>query len=219
MTGAAARALWLAGAAGVAGLFALVLGIVLLGADLETAQCGDGSQGGPAYAPSGEALADTPGNYLALYQQAAARYGLGGDGWSWLAGVGSIETNHGRLHAAGVTSGENFAGAGGPMQFLTGTWAAYGVDGNRDGTVSRYDPRDAIPTAARYLHASGAPVDWRRALFAYNHAGWHVADVTQRAGAYRGAAQATPSAPPASSERVAQAGRASLPTRPPSPIM
>src|SRR3954451_5612632 len=190
MTGAAARALWLAGAASVAGLFALVLGIVLLGADLEAAPCGDPAGGGPAYAPSGEALADIPGNYLVLYQRAAAAYGLGGEGWSWLAAVGSIETDHGRLQAPGVTSSENSAGAGGPMQFLAGTWAAYGVDGNHDGTVSRYDARDAIPAAARYLHASGAPADWRRALFAYNHAGWYVADVAQRAAGYRGAAHA-----------------------------
>src|SRR3954469_3876219 len=191
----------------------------MLGADIKAAQCGTGA-GGPPIAPSAEALADIPGNYLQLYQQAAAHYELGGDGWSWLAGIGSVETDHGRLNAPGVTSGENSAGAGGPMQFLSDTWASYGVDGNRDGRVSRYDPRDAIPAAARYLHASGAPGDWPRALFAYNHAGWYVADVAQRAGAYRGAAHANPNAAPAAAggQRVADTGTASLPTRPPGPI-
>ena len=37
------------------------------------------------------------------------------------------------------------------------TWDSYGVDGNRDGRRSPYDPADAIPAAARYLRASGAP--------------------------------------------------------------
>src|SRR3954469_19078424 len=167
----------------------------MLGADIKAAQCGTGA-GGPPIAPSAEALADIPGNYLQLYQQAAAHYELGGDGWSWLAGIGSVETDHGRLRAPGVSSGENSAGAGGPMQFLADTWASYGVDGNRDGRVSRYDPRDAIPAAARYLHASGAPGDWPRALFAYNHAGWYGADVAARAAAHRRAAPAHPTGPP-----------------------
>ena len=51
-----------------------------------------------------------------------------------------------------------------------------------------YDPGDAIPAAARYLKASGAPADYRRAIFAYNHADWYVADVLAQADAYRGAA-------------------------------
>jgi hypothetical protein len=41
-------------------------------------------------------------------------------------------------------------------------------------------------TAARYLAASGAPGDYRRAIFAYNHAGWYVADVQSWAARYRG---------------------------------
>jgi hypothetical protein len=217
VTASPARALWLAAAAGVAAMLAVVLGIVLLGAELEAGECGEAG-GGPAYAPSAEALAGIPGNYLVLYQRAAAAYGLGGEGWSWLAAVGSIETDHGRLRAPGVTSGENRAGAGGPMQFLSATWAAYGVDGNGDGVVSRYDARDAIPGAARYLQASGAPGDWPRALFAYNHAGWYGVDVARRAAAYRGAAKANSNAPPASGRRVADAGTPSLPTQPPGPI-
>ena len=88
------------------------------------------------------------------------------------------------------------------------TWARYGVDGNGDGLVSRYDARDAIPAAARYLHASGAPADWGRALFAYNHAGWYVADVARRAAGYRGAAHADPNALPTGGQRVADAEHA-----------
>ena len=213
------RTLWIGGGVVTAALFGVVLGIVMLGAEIKAAQCGTG---GPAIAPSAEALADIPGNYLQLYQQAAARYDLGGDGWSWLAGVGSVETDHGRLNAPGVTSGENSAGAGGPMQFLSGTWAGYGVDGNNDGVKNRYDPRDAIPGAAKYLKASGAPGDWRRALFAYNHASWYVDDVAERAARYRGAAQAAgPSlGDDVDARNVAQTSApASLPTRPPGPVI
>ncbi len=48
------------------------------------------------------------------------------------------------------------------------------------------DPQDAIYTAARYLHASGAPGDWQAAIFAYNHAGWYVHEVQAYALRYSG---------------------------------
>ena len=218
MNPAPARTLWIAGAAGTAALFGVVLGTVLIGAELKASQCA--GAGGPAHAPSAEALADIPGNYLQLYQAAAVKYELGGDGWSWLAAVGSIETDHGRLNAPGVTSGENSAGAGGPMQFLAGTWARYGVDGNDDGIANRHDPRDAIPAAARYLKASGAPGDWAQPLFAYNHAGWYVDDVTERAARYRGAAQAGAIPSATGNQAGARLGTPPrLPTRPPGPII
>lgn len=41
-------------------------------------------------------------------------------------------------------------GAQGIAQFMPGTWAAYGVDGNGDGRKDPFDPADAIPAAARY---------------------------------------------------------------------
>jgi Transglycosylase SLT domain len=54
------------------------------------------------------------------------------------------------------------AGAQGPMQFIPSTWAAYGLGGDV------HDPHDAILGAANYLHASGAPADYRVALYHYN---------------------------------------------------
>ena len=63
------------------------------------------------------------------------------------------------------------AGAVGPMQFLPATWRAYGLGGNI------HDPHDAVLGAANYLHASGAPADERRALYAYNHSKLYVAAV------------------------------------------
>jgi cell wall-associated NlpC family hydrolase len=41
-------------------------------------------------------------------------------------------------------------GASGIAQFMPGTWATHGVDGNGDGTKNVLDPADAIPAAAKY---------------------------------------------------------------------
>src|SRR4051794_3385873 len=147
------------------------------------------SGAGARYAPSRAALADIPGNYLRWIREAGDRYGLD---WSVIAGIYSIETDFGRLDAPGVRSGENSAGAGGPGQFLEPTWRLYGVDGDGDGVKDRYNPADAIPGTANLLARSGAPTDYRRAIFAYNHASWYVDDVLTRAARYRGAAEADP---------------------------
>lgn len=42
------------------------------------------------------------------------------------------------------------AGAQGIAQFIPGTWATHGVDGNGDGRKDVWDPEDAIPSAASY---------------------------------------------------------------------
>ncbi len=138
--------------------------------------------------PSAAARAEIPARYLRLYQRAGRRYGI--DPWI-LAAIGSIETNHGRSTEPGVRSGVNFAGCcAGPMQFNIrngppSTWDGYGVDGNHDGTRSPYDPADAIPAAAKYLKATGAPGDYQQALLAYNHAQWYVDQVLAKARQYR----------------------------------
>jgi hypothetical protein len=143
-------------------------------------------QGGAA-PPSAAARSEIPPAYLALYQAAGQRYGI--DPWI-LAGIGAIETDHGRSTAPGVRSGVNSYGCcAGPMQFSVirhpSTWDTYGVDGDHDGRKSPYDPADAIPAAARYLAASGAPADYHAAIFAYNHADWYVAEVLAKAAQYR----------------------------------
>src|SRR3954451_10418381 len=145
-------------------------------------------QGG--YGPSATARAQIPAAYLQLYLAAGERYGI--DPWI-LAAIGAVETDHGRSRAPGVHSGVNtFGCCAGPMQFsVTGTastWERYRVDGDNDGRTSPYDPADAIPAAARYLQASGAPADYHAAIFAYSHAEWYVADVLAKANQYRGQA-------------------------------
>jgi hypothetical protein len=150
----------------------------------------------------GAPVADIPPAYVAAYRSAATRFGLAAEGWSYLAAIGKVESNHGRSTASGVHSGQNFHGCcAGPMQIHNGfgsggaTWGVYKTDGDGDGRLDIYDPDDAIATAARYLRSSGAPTDWRSAVFSYNHAGWYVEDVLRRAAAYRLAATSPPSLP------------------------
>lgn len=153
-----------------------------------------GGSGGSSESQPSEAAGDIPAQYLRLYRQAGAHYRLGADGWSYLAGVGKIECDHGRLTATGCHRGEqNFAGAAGPAQFLAGTWAMYGVDADGDGRRDIYGAADAVFGMANYLRASGAPGDWRRALFAYNHSQQYVSDVIAQAERYRRAGTSTTS--------------------------
>jgi Transglycosylase SLT domain len=179
-------------AARLAGLATALLSVALLvafaaltGASLEGAE--EQATAGTSVEPSALARKEIPGPYLSLYERAAERYGLD---WATLAGIGKMECDHGRdvdpsCSREGAT---NSAGAGGPMQFIAQTWARYGIDGDGDGKADRWDPADAIYGAANYLHASGAPGDHRRAIYAYNHAGWYVADVESWAARYRASA-------------------------------
>jgi cell wall-associated NlpC family hydrolase len=135
----------------------------------------NGACGNPGNQPgqSGSAK-DIPRSYLDLYKAAGKKFGIP---WNVLAGIGKEETNHGRSSLPGVHSGANYAGAGGPMQFLEATFKSYAVDGNHDGKKDRYNPADAIFTAAKYLKANGAPQKTWNAIWHYNHASWYVDDV------------------------------------------
>src|SRR4051812_8694006 len=109
---------------------------------------------------------------LPIYQAAGIQYGVR---WEVLAAINEIETDYGRN--LNVSS----AGAVGWMQFMPATWKMWGVDANRDKKRDPYNPVDAIFAAARYLKAAGAQHNLRRAIFAYNHAGWYVDSVMLRA--------------------------------------
>ncbi|MEU4834858.1 transglycosylase SLT domain-containing protein [Streptosporangium sp. NPDC023615] len=91
---------------------------------------------------------------LARFKHAERRFKVD---WEVLAAVMFVETKFGRVRSPSHT------GAKGPMQFMPRTWDAYGMGGNIQ------DTRDALLAAANYLRASGAPRDYRRALYAYNH--------------------------------------------------
>jgi len=157
---------------------------------------------------SGQALT-IPARYLALYRQAGRAYGIP---WNVLAGIGEVESDHGRSAAPGVHSGANSAGAAGPMQFGIGgaagnTWGGppvhpasmrtggYGIDGDHDGIIDVYDPGDAIPSAARFLQAHGAPGNTPAALLAFNHSSSYVSQVLDTAARYTTGGAQTISAP------------------------
>ncbi|HEY2959379.1 MAG TPA: hypothetical protein VGM21_14420 [Actinomycetota bacterium] len=162
----------------------------------------DASSAGDA---SGYALGDIPRAYLALYLAAAPT--CPGLTWQVLAGIGKVESNHGRSPAPGVNSGLNSAGCcAGPMQFnLTdgppSTWDAFGVGGDP------YDPAAAVPAAARKLCANGlaapgpaardpcpqvlGPPALHLALKRYNNACWYVHEVVTLAQRYTASVAAT----------------------------
>jgi hypothetical protein len=97
-----------------------------------------------------------------FYREAETEFGVP---WSYLASIHLVETRMGRIRGTSV------AGAQGPMQFMPGTWAAYG-----EGDVN--SDRDAIRAAARYLKANGAPANMANALFRYNNSQRYVRAVT-----------------------------------------
>ena len=162
---------------------------------------------------SGFALSDIPSGYLGLYITAAKR--CPALSWQLLAGIGKVETDHGRTPAPGVHSGINsFGCCAGPMQFNTrngppSTWDTYG-DGN---PTHVYQPQYAIPAAANKLctdglnnpatvHTDPCPTvvgtpAQHHAILAYNHACWYVHQVLTLATRYTTtptpAAPATPS--------------------------
>jgi len=103
--------------------------------------------------------AEPAGVLLRHYREAERRFGVS---WRVLAAVNFVESAFGRMR------NRSTVGAQGPMQFIPSTWAAYGMGGDIQ------DPRDAILGAANYLHASGAPRDYRRALYAYNPSSLYV---------------------------------------------
>jgi hypothetical protein len=97
--------------------------------------------------------AEAPGRLLAWYRDAQRRFGIR---WQVLAAINFVESSFGRLR------NHSYAGAQGPMQFIPGTWSTYGLGGDVR------DPHDAIMGAANYLHASGAPANYQRAIHSYN---------------------------------------------------
>ena len=103
-----------------------------------------------------------PAKLMRFYRKAERRFEVS---WKVLAAVNFVETSFNKLR------NKSTAGAQGPMQFIPSTWDAYGMGGDI------HDPHDAIMGAANYLHASGAPGNYRRALYAYNPSDHYVDSV------------------------------------------
>ena len=170
--------------------------------------------------------------YVAAAQVMAARDPQCHLSWSLLAGIGRVETDHGRYGGSAVLAsgrvsppiygpllnGNGFPAIGdtdggrldgntrfdravGPMQFIPGTWATYGADGNGDGTADPQNVDDAALAAGRYLCAGSGdlstPADRWNAVYRYNHSGSYVTTVLGLADSYlRGRQAPLPSVPP-----------------------
>jgi membrane-bound lytic murein transglycosylase B len=104
------------------------------------------------------------------YLEAQQRFGVA---WNVLAAVNYVESAFNKLRNSSPD------GAQGPMQFIPATWRTYGLGGNV------HDPHDAILGAANYLHASGAPRNYRRALHHYNPSRLYVDAVLRYGGRFR----------------------------------
>lgn len=127
--------------------------------------------------PNKQALKQIPAEFLDVYQEAGAKYGIP---WNVLAAIHKRETNFGTTTEPGDSERKNMIsskGAIGPFQFLPSTWEAYGVDGNGDGKADPWNVEDAAHSAARYLRDHGGQSDLKKALWHYNHASWYVEDV------------------------------------------
>jgi hypothetical protein len=134
-------------------------------------------------------------------------------GWTTLAGVGWVESEHGITGGQGlvadgrplvpilgpVLDGRGDVGAmrnrdgdwqraEGPMQFLPSTWERWSSDGDDDGVADPQDIDDAAYAAARYLCASGEDLatgaGWSAAIRSYNHSDDYVRAVYAASAAY-----------------------------------
>jgi hypothetical protein len=91
-----------------------------------------------------------PAKIKKLYVAAAAKYKIP---WTLLAGIGMEETGHGRNNHT------SSAGAQGLMQFMPGTFASMGVDGDGDGRADIHNAADRhCPACAS---RSGCLPSWR----------------------------------------------------------
>lgn len=136
--------------------------------------------GSPRYQSLHSPAQAIPARIKALYVAAGRRYQVP---WQLLAGIGMAETRHGRNNRTSP------AGAQGLMQFMPGTFRAYGVDGNHDGRRDIHNDADSIFSAAHYLVASGVTrgsTGVIRALWAYNHSVSYRNDVLYYSWSYTG---------------------------------
>lgn len=155
-----------------------------------------------------------PGVVLQAYKLAANRVSAETPcklPWFLLAGIGRIESNHasnGSVDQFGNTinpilgptldgslpgnevirHGAGHARAMGPMQFIPGTWAAWGSDANGDGKADPQNVFDATYSAGRYLCSGVTDImagDHKvSSVFRYNHSMEYVSNVLGWAAAY-----------------------------------
>lgn len=118
--------------------------------------------------------AGVPTRLLPVYQAAGHRYGVP---WTVLAAIHREETNF------STRCPISQSGAVGPMQFMPGTFAQYGVTApGRRGPPDIGNVYDAIYSAAHMLQADGYDRNPTMALYLYNHSMAYVRTVQSVAG-------------------------------------
>jgi hypothetical protein len=95
-----------------------------------------------------EAQPTSPSSYDEVYKAAGVKFDVP---WQILYGIHLTETG---LQNGAIYNAQG-SGAQGPMQFMPGTWSAYGVDGDGDGKADINDASDAIYGAANFLAKHG----------------------------------------------------------------
>jgi membrane-bound lytic murein transglycosylase B len=118
-----------------------------------------------------------PADYLAAFEDAAARYELGQRGVWALAAVARLESNFGRGMGAKQMRER------GPLGLEPSEWNTYAVDGDEDGHIHRADPADSAATLARLIWSRGG---LRAGIFSHNQAAWYVQAVLADAEALEG---------------------------------
>lgn len=159
-------------------------------------------QGFNGGSPSIYAQAKISPEDLQIFMAAQKKYDVA---WNVLAAIASVESSF------RCDPGVSEKGAVGFMQFMPTTWSGnrnplarddpstpsydtdpkriasyggYGEDADGDGVADPYDPWDAVFAAARYLKANGFHDDPRKAIYAYNHAGWYVDEILEVASSF-----------------------------------
>lgn len=131
---------------------------------------------------------------------------LGARGYPSVKIIGPQLNGAGSFAAIGDTDGGRFDEdtvwdrAVGPMQFIPSTWAAWGRDGDGDGTADPFTIYDAAAAAAAYLCAGRTDLtddgQLRSGYFSYNHSQAYVDTVMRAARGYQQALQVPVHVPP-----------------------
>ncbi len=131
------RKFWMAGAVGL-GLSLSFIALLVVGTYSAAAGLAGGAGGGGAVALAKGAV---PAKYQRLVQE-----------WGNLCPAINPALLAAQLYQESGWDPDivSPAQAQGIAQFIPGTWAAHGIDGDKDGDRDVWDPEDAIPSAATY---------------------------------------------------------------------
>lgn len=114
-----------------------------------------------------------PAKFVSIYEDISEKKKLGGCGPSILAAIHSIETSFADTGYSVVNS----SGAGGPWQFLSGSWTGFAGDCDEGGSRSwpAYSVENGACAAANHLRGPDkAPKNWYNGIHSYNRVNWYV---------------------------------------------